>query len=111
MASAAFIARDRNPAVAPATLPFRPVAVQPSAVRLYTHADCVRWFLPQGHEHVAGLISAGEYHPDPEHVARIWARFCGSDAWRNPRLGAAMAVGFLARCVAALLNSSAQEIA
>lgn len=76
--------------------------VPPSTVRLYTLEDCRRWFLPQGREHVQALLDAGEYHSDPEHVARVWAQFCASDAYRNPRMGAAMAVAFLARCTAHL---------
>ena len=99
MATQAFIERTRKPSLPAATLPYLR-SVPTSAVTLYTQDDCRRWFLPQGWEHVEPLLARGDYlSPNPEHHARIWARLCGDDAWRNPQRGAASAMGFLARCV------------
>lgn len=77
---------------------FQRLERSPDAVELFGYEDYRRMFMAIGREHVQSLVDAGEYHPDFEHDARLWAGFHATEALLRPGRAAAAAIAFCARC-------------
>jgi len=75
---------------------------EPGAVRLLGYEDYRQIFMPIGREYVEGLLAMGEYHTDPEHVARLWAGHHAVEALLRPGSAAGSAIAYFARRMKAL---------